>query len=147
MAQDGSACRVRELWHNRKANFFYNNWLIREGHIYGCDGGFLNVLRVDNGLTCWRSRGAQESKRFCSLFHTQSSMLFRIKWLRVLVEHDVSGQFCLLCVRCIFHGSLRLVDWRGVTEMAKADNRKTGKECSCCRCFIIPGSHARRDDL
>ena len=54
-------------------------------------------------------RDAQKAKRLIDLLYAERGMLLRIKWLRVLVEQDVSGQFCLWCVRGIFHGSLRLI--------------------------------------
>lgn len=58
-------------------------------------------------------RGAQEAERLVDLLYTQARMLLWVEGLRVLVEQNVSGQLWMLCIRCVFHGSLRLIRLAG----------------------------------
>lgn len=57
----GTDWNVSEEWFNRKAQYFYSNWLPRDEYLLGCDGKLLVTLGYDDGKPRQRQRGFAES--------------------------------------------------------------------------------------
>lgn len=58
-----SAFTVSEVWKNTRVTFFYCNWIVEAGAVYGCMSGFLTGLSLADGRELWRERGQEDANQ------------------------------------------------------------------------------------
>ncbi len=68
LVRSGDSAEVRELWHQRKAQFFYTNWACDGEAVYGFTGNGgkrLTALRVKDGSVVFQELGQTDANVIC----------------------------------------------------------------------------------